>query len=89
MEHPLRQSQLTLLGTLPAARIDITIHLDNGSPDREWWLRAMDDEENLVALWSDRTSPGPRGGLNVAELLTALLDVLRLVRGDPQASETI
>lgn len=89
MTHSLRESQLTLLGQLPAATVTITLHVDNGQPDRTWWLSAVDDHDNQVALWSDRTSPGPHGGLNLAELMVALQDVFRLTRGDSSYTESV
>ena len=89
MQHRLREAQLTLLGTLPAARMTITLHVDNGVADRSWWLSAVDEEENQVLLWSDRTSPGPNGGLNLAELMVSVQDVLRLAHGDPPLSQPV
>lgn len=89
MDSKLRESQLNLLGQLPAATVTITIHLDNGVPDRTWWLSAVDEAENMVALWSDRTNRSPRGDLSLAELMVALQDVFRLTRGDPSYSQDV
>lgn len=80
MHSKLRQSQLNLLGQLPAATITITLHVEDGIVSRNWWISAVDDNEDQVLLWSDRTPPGPHGGLNLAELLTALLEITRLLR---------
>lgn len=89
MQHRLREAQLTLLGTLPAATMTVRIHLDNGVADRSWWISAQAEDESQILLWSDRTSPGPNGGLNLAELMVALQDVLRLAHGDPPLSQPV
>lgn len=80
MRSRVRTTQLSLLGTLEAATVTVTIHMREGIPDRSWWISAVDDEDNQILLWSDQTSEGPRGGLNLAELLTELLEVFRLTR---------
>jgi hypothetical protein len=87
MTSRVRKTQLNLLGTLPAARIDLTFHMEDGVAQRQWWISAVDDEENQILLWSDSTSQGPHGGLNLAELLTQLLEVLRLARGPSDPSQ--
>jgi hypothetical protein len=89
VDSRLRESQLNLLGQLPAAKVTVTIHLDNGVPDRTWWLTAVDDAENICALWSDRTNRSPRGDLSLAELMVSLQDVFRLTRGDPSYSQDV
>lgn len=89
MDNRLRESQLNLLGQLPASRITLTFHLDNGIPDRTWWLTATDEQDNTIALWSDRTDRSPRGDLSLAELMVALQDVFRLTRGDPSYSQEV
>jgi len=89
MKHRLREAQLTLLGTLAAARVTVTLHMDNGVADRSYWISAVDDDEQQILLWSDRTSPGPNGGLSLAELMVALQDVLRLAHGDPPLSQPV
>lgn len=89
MDHRLREAQLNLLGQLPAARMTVTLHMDNGVADRSFWISAVDEEENQILLWSDRTRPGPNGGLSLAELMVALQDVLRLAHGDPPLSPPV
>ncbi len=76
----LRHTQLTLLGTLPAAKLEITLHLEDGIPGRQFWISGTDLDGEQVLLWSDSTSEGPRGGLNLADLLTELLEIFRLTR---------
>lgn len=80
MTTRLRRSQLNLLGQLEAAHIRIDLHVENGIVQRTWWIGATDDNEDQVLLWSDTTPPGPHGGLNLAELMSALLDIFRLIR---------
>lgn len=74
-------TQLDLLGSLPAARLDVTIHLNDGEPSRDYWISGTDINGEQVLLWSDTTSEGPRGGLNLADLLSELLDIFKLTRG--------
>jgi hypothetical protein len=80
MTSRVRRTQLDLLGSLPAARVDLTFHIHDGIPGRTWWISAVDDEENQILLWSDSTAAGPHGGLNLAELMTQLLEIFRLTR---------
>lgn len=80
MKPGIRQHQLTLLGELPAARLTIYLHTNDGVIDRNWWIEGLDDDENRILLWSDRTGQGPRGGLNMADLLASLLEISRLLR---------
>lgn len=82
MRSHVRRTQLNLLGTLEAATVTVTLHLEDGVASRIYWLAAEDDEGNQILLWSDRTAEGPHGGINLAELLTDLLEVLRLARTD-------
>jgi len=76
----LRQTQLTILGNLDAATIEVKLHVYNGVIDRSWWIVGKDDDEDLVLMWSDRTAEGPHGGISLAELLTQLLEITRLLR---------
>lgn len=80
MKSRVRRTQLNLLGTLDAATVTITLHLHDGVASRDWWITAEDDEGDQILCWSDRTGEGPHGGLNLAELLTQILEVLRLSR---------
>lgn len=84
MNSHVRTTQLTLLGTLEAATVTVTIHMENGIPSRSYWISAVDDEERQILLWSDRTGKGPSGGLNLAELAKDLANVFRLARGDQE-----
>lgn len=79
-QSQLRQSQLNLLGQLEVATIELRFHLSHGRASRDWWITGYDDDGNIILLWSDRTSPNRGGDLNLAELMTSLLEVLRLAR---------
>lgn len=80
MDSHVKLTQLDLMGRLEASTITVTIHLERGRPDRTWWITGTSDTEDTILTWSDRTSPGPHGDLNLAELMTALMDVFRLTR---------
>lgn len=80
MPLKLREHQLTLLGQLPAATITITLHVNEGTILRQWWITGADEKDDQVLCWSDATSEGPHGGLNLAELLTELLAIARMLR---------
>lgn len=82
----LKEHQLTLLGQLPAATITITLHVQHGRILRQWWITGVDENDDQVLVWSDATAEGPHGGINLAELLTQLLEVSRLVR-EPSMSD--
>lgn len=76
----LKQHQLNLLGQLEAARIDLTFHVERGRPLRQFWISAEDPSGEQILLWSDRTAPGPHGDVNLAEVMTTLMEVFRLTR---------
>lgn len=80
MPSKLRQAQLNLLGQLDAAHIRIDLHVKEGVVQRDWWIGATDEDDEQILLWSDRTPPGPHGGLNLAELMGELLNIFRLIR---------
>lgn len=80
----LRRSQLNLLGQLDAASITVQLHVYDGVISRDWWISAVDDDDTQILLWSDRTPEGPHGGINLADLLTKLLEISRLVRAASQ-----
>lgn len=89
MPRELKQLQLNLLGELPASTVTLTLHLDNGVASREYWITGEDDAGEQVCLWSSRTSGGPGGGVNLAEVMQTLHQVLRATRGLPLTSEQI
>lgn len=76
----LKQHQLNLLGRLEAATLNVGLHLEEGIPSRMYWISGEDDEGNQILLWSAATSEGPRGGLNLADVLSDLLEIFRLTR---------
>lgn len=81
MNHSrLKQTQLNLLGSLEAATLSVGIHLEDGIPSRMYWISGEDPDGNQILLWSDCTSEGPRGGLNLADVLSDLLEIFRLTR---------
>lgn len=75
---PVREHQLTLLGNLEAATLRLHIHLENGRPLRQYWIEAEDPDGTIILSWSDATSPGPRNDLNLAEVMTDILEIFRL-----------
>lgn len=83
----LKEYQLTLLGQLEAARLTITLHLDEGKPSRDFWITGEDLDGQTVLLWNSRTGPGPWEGINLAELMTALMEIFRLTRADTDQIE--
>lgn len=89
MKSRVRQTQLNLLGTLEAATVTVTIHMENGIPSRSYWLSAVDDLDQQILLWSDTTSRGPGDGLNLAELISDLARVFRLTRGDQEYPDPV
>ena len=80
MSQRIRETQLTLLGTLDTANIRIHLHTHSGMIDRNWWIEGFDEDGNRILLWSERTPEGPHGGIQLAELLARLLEISRLLR---------
>jgi len=80
-QSKLHISQLNLLGQLEAATLEVKIHLEAGRPLRDWWITGYDPDESVVLMWSDRTTANREGDLNLSDLMTSLLEVLRLARG--------
>lgn len=76
----LHQSQLTLLGQLEASTVEVKLHLEAGRPLRTWWITGYDEDESIVLMWSDRTSPNREGDLNLADLMTALMEIFALTK---------
>ena len=78
-----REAQLNLFGQLPVGTMTITLHFQDGEPLRQWWVEGMDPSGERILLFSDATGPSPRGGLNLAQLMSSLMELFATVRGDP------
>lgn len=89
MSRELKELQLNLLGELPVARMSVHLHLENGVASRDYWIAGEDENGEQVCMWSARTGLGPAGGVNLAELMQKLHQLLRLTRGLPSTDESI
>lgn len=89
MPRELKELQLNLLGELPVANLTLHLHLNEGVASRDFWISGEDDTGEQICMWSTRTGAGPGGGVNLAEVMQTLHQVLRLTRGLPTTAESI